>query len=342
MNKIKLGTVHPSAAFCLNRKYLRWFTPHDKKPEVGDVIFGEVILIGEHSNLENKSGRIHVIHRGSKGVFVFGNRYAPDYYEGWVPDAMPETVDLLSRSGVVGRVVTKNILRKDPTKVRVLGYVCDENGTVVNTRLHPLVRPKQDQKKFPRAKMILVCGTTMNAGKSMAAVACCWALSSQGHNVRASKVTGTASLKDILYMNDAGANHFSDFTFLGFPSTYLLSNDELIGIFNKLDLKFANNPKNYWVVELADGLLQRETRYLLKHPEVRKRIHKLIFCSSDALGAIGGLTTIQDEFELRPDLISGICSSSPLHIKELSEFTNIPVLNSADADAAALAKYLTH
>jgi hypothetical protein len=29
--------------------------------------------------LENASGRIHVIHNGTKGIFVFGNRYAPDY-----------------------------------------------------------------------------------------------------------------------------------------------------------------------------------------------------------------------------------------------------------------------
>lgn len=38
----------------------------------------------------------------------------------------------------------------------------------------------------------------MNAGKSTTAVAICWALTVMGHKVRASKVTGTASLKEIL------------------------------------------------------------------------------------------------------------------------------------------------
>ena len=179
----------------------------------------------------------------------------------------------------------------------------------------------------------------MNSGKSMAAKACCWTLTSKGYKVRASKVTGTASLKDILFMNDAGADPYADFTYLGYPSTYLLPKDEILSIFNQLDLKYANNPKNFWVVEFADGIIQRETKMLLKSPEVRSRIHKLIFCASDAFGAIGGLNML-DTLGLKPDALSGICSSSPLHIRELAGFTDIPVFNSADVDIDRLANIL--
>jgi hypothetical protein len=184
--------------------------------------------------------------------------------------------------------------------------------------------------------MILVCGTSMNSGKSMAAAACCWALASMGHKVRAAKVTGTASLKDILLMNDAGAHPYADFTHLGFPSTYLLSPGEVLHIFHALDLKYANNPKNFWVVEFADGVIQRETAMLLSAPEVARRIDKIIFCAGDAFGAIGGVRILHDRFGLVPDALSGICSSSPLHIRELLEFTSIPVFNSAEPDVEAL------
>jgi len=187
--------------------------------------------------------------------------------------------------------------------------------------------------------MILVCGTSMNSGKSMAAAACCWTLTSRGYKVRAAKVTGTASLKDILLMNDAGARPYADFTYLGYPSTYLLPEDELLGIFNQLDLKYANNPKNFWVVEIADGVIQRETKILLNSPEVRTRIHKLIFCANDAFGAIGGLGTLA-EFGLKPNALSGVCSSSPLSIRELSAFTDIPVFSSAEPDMHGLAETL--
>lgn len=339
MKKIAKGFILPSAAYTLKRSQIRFYKPCDKKPEMGDVVYGQVCLIGQHSSLENAFGRIHKIHDGTKAVFVFGNRYAPDYYEGLVPDEAMVEVDLLARSGMIGIAKTKNSLIKDPSKIRIRGYVCDESGSVLNTLKFPIIKPKMNAKKRPRAKMILVCGTSMNSGKSMAAAACCWALTSMGYTVRASKVTGTASLKDILHMNDAGANSYADFTYLGYPATYMLPEEDLLRIFNQLDLKYANNPKNFWVVEFADGIIQRETLMLLQSDEVRSRIFKLIFCASDAFGAIGGLNILKN-LGLTPDALSGVCSSSPLHIRELEEFTNVPVFNSAQPDRNSLNEIL--
>ena len=253
---------------------------------------------------------------------------------------MEMKVDLLARSGIIGNVQVKNSSVKEPTQVKVLGYVCDLNGEVLNTRNYPLINPKKTEKKGDRSKLILFIGTSMNAGKSTSATACCWALTTMGYDVRASKVTGTASLKDILHMQDAGASIVNDFTHFGFPSTYLLAEKEVVKIFNDLDLKYANNPKNYWCVELADGILQRETALLLKSPDVRSRIHKLIFAAHDTFGAIGGLNVLKTEFGLVPDAISGVCSSSPLFLRELSEFTDIPVFNNIDCNLKQLSELL--
>jgi hypothetical protein len=339
MKKISRGFLLPSAAFTIKRSQIKFYEFSDRPPQLGDMIYGEISRIGQHSSLENPSGRIHLIHDGTKAVFVFANRYAPDFYEGVIPDEITDRVDLLSQSGMIGIVKTKNSMIKDPTEVKILGYVSDELGNVLNTRDFPLIKPRNATKKQPRARMILVCGTSMNSGKSMAAAACCWALTSMGYNVRACKATGTASLKDILHMNDAGANRYADFTYLGYPSTYLLCKEELLSIFNKLDLKYANNPKNFWVVEFADGIIERETAILLNSAEVTSRIHKLVFCANDAFGAIGGLKTLED-FGLEPDALSGVCSSSPLHVRELSAFTDIPVFNSAAVDTRQLAGIL--
>lgn len=342
LERIPRGFLLPSAAFTIKSRQVKFYTTSDKPPQSGDVIYGVISRIGEHSSLENASGRIHQIHDGTKAVFVFGNRYAPDYYEGLVPDKMTKDVDLLARSGMVGVMKTKNALIKDPTKVRAFGYVWDHvNEKILNTRDFSLIRPNRTVKKYPRSPMILICGTSMNSGKSMAAAACCWALRSLGYKVRACKVTGTASLKDILHMNDAGADPYADFTYLGHPSTYMLPEEELLAVFNLLDLKFANNPKNFWVVELADGVMQRETAILLNAPQVRERIHKLVFCASDAFGAIGGVRILAQNFNLVPDLLSGVCSSSPLLVRELSAFTDIPVFNSAEADVGTLSRILT-
>ncbi len=340
MHKIPNWYILPSAAYTLNRKQIKHYIFSDKQPQIGDVVYGKITRLGQHTELENKSGRIHRLNEGSTAIFVFGNRYAPDFYEGIIPKIMQTQVDLLARSGIIGKVEIKNSSVSEPTQVKILGYVCDSNGEILNTRNHSLINPTQSHKKGERAKLILFIGTSMNSGKSTSATACCWALTTMGYNVRASKVTGTASLKDILHMQDAGAEIVNDFTHFGFPSTYLLAEPEVIKIFNDLDLKYANNPKNYWAVELADGILQRETALLLKSEDVRSRIHRLIFAAHDTFGAIGGLNVLKHEFGLVPDAISGVCSSSPLFLRELSEFTDIPVFNNIDCSLKQLSQLL--
>lgn len=56
-------------------------------------------------------------------------------------------------------------------------------------------------------------------------------------------------------------------------------------------------------------------------------------------GMIGGLSVLEG-FGLEPDAISGICSSSPLHVRELRAFTNVPVFNGVEADKNQLAEIL--
>ena len=150
----------------------------DKSPEPGDLVFGSIRRIGQHSSLENVSGRIHAVHNGSKAVFVFGNRYAPDHYEGVVQEDLVKDVDLLARSGMIGSVITKNAMLKDPTRIRIHGYLVDKNGKVLNTRNFPKI--KANSMKRGKAKMVLVVGTAMNSGKSLAAAACCRALAPDG------------------------------------------------------------------------------------------------------------------------------------------------------------------
>lgn len=180
----------------------------------------------------------------------------------------------------------------------------------------------------------------MNSGKTHAAAACCYALASSGKSVRAAKITGTASLKDILLMNDCGAEHIADFTYFGYPSSYLMDADKLLWMFNSFDLKYGNDSKNYLVIEFADGIFQRETAMLLRMPEVRDRIHKLIFCAPGSSSVFGGIRVLKEEFDLEPDAISGLCSSSPLAIREIESFSNLPILQSMEKDYKAIFKII--
>ena len=341
MNKIRPGFIVPSGAFTIKPQQVKFYERLDRTPQVGDVVFGRVAYIGQHGSLENKEGRIHMINDGTRAVFVYGNRYAPDAFEGLIPEQESRHVDLLARSGVVGIMREKNTATKDPTKVEILGHIVNADHEPLNTRDYPVAMPKSPlNRDKKRSKMILHVGTSMNSGKSTSAIACCWALSAMDHPVRAAKVTGTASLKDILHMQDAGAEGISDFSHLGFPSTYMLDESTLISIFENLDARFASSPGKYWVVEFADGIMQRETAMLLRNDYVRSRIHRLVFSATDAFGAVGGVRILKDEFGLTPDAISGRCTSSPLMIRELSERSNIPVYNNVMRNLKQLSEIL--
>ena len=245
MEKIKSNCIVPSSAYSVPTSRIKQYdTLSRKAPEVGDLILGEVSELGHHRLIESRTGRMHTINIGTRAVFVYGNRYAPDQFEGLVPETHTDYVDLFSRGGVVGSAVEQNQLIGMPTRIKVMGYVCDAQGNVVNSRAHVLVKPKQTSREKKGAKLILCIGTSMNSGKTHAAAACCYALSSMGKNVRAAKITGTASLKDILLMNDCGAEYIADFTYFGYPSSYLLESDQLLDMFNAFDMKYGNNARN--------------------------------------------------------------------------------------------------
>ncbi len=118
MKALRPGYILPSAALTVPSRMLGRYALLERVPEVGDLVYGRIISIGQHQSLENKHGRIHEIHDGTRAIFVFGNRYAPDAFEGVVPSTPAREVDLLARSGMIGTMRTKNSNTKDPSADR--------------------------------------------------------------------------------------------------------------------------------------------------------------------------------------------------------------------------------
>ena len=69
------------------------------------------------------------------------------------------------------------------------------------------------------APVILIIGTSMDSGKTIAAVALVRELVAMGKRVAGAKVTGVGRLRDILAMEGAGADPIMDFVDVGLPST---------------------------------------------------------------------------------------------------------------------------
>jgi hypothetical protein len=331
LNQISGDTLLAGAAITVERDRVQGIAPSDKAPEAGDLVVGRIKSLGEYDIVEDRNGVRHPTQVGSQVVFVLGHRYAPDVYEGVVPERLPETLHQLSRSGVSGVVVKKNAGVKEPTRFALEGYACDADGAVLNTRRECRFPAASETSGAAQAKLIVSVGTSMSSGKSTSAAACCWALSRAGRRVGAAKITGTASRRDILLIRESGADPVAEFADLGYPSTHRLPEEEVVDIFSRLVQEMSKD-RDLCVIEISDGILQRETAMLLRCEALRSRMHRLVFSATDALGAFGGIQVLRDQFGLVPDALSGTMTSSPLAVQELESITSIPVFDNLRRD----------
>ncbi|NJM09276.1 DUF1611 domain-containing protein [Candidatus Gracilibacteria bacterium] len=291
-------------------------------PAIGDVVLVEVLSLGKHSTIETHDGITLNIFPGVQLITVFGNRYATDQYEGYVPQQVVEECDLLSVGGVCGEVVSAHDTMAVPTRLRVLGRFVDDLDRTINVRNFGL-RP---QASLPHGEVILVVGSSMNAGKTTTVGTLCRSLSQTGFQVAAAKVTGTAAGKDLRYFESCGASPVLDFTLGGYPSTYMLDEQDLLDLYMRLLSHLRASQPDYIVLEVADGILQRETAMLLAMPEFRATIDHVVFAASDSLGMAYGVQMLREAgWPLRAT--GGLITRSPLAVREAEAVIQLPCLS---------------
>lgn len=289
-----------------------------KAPTSGDLMLAEVLSVGHHQFLENPHGRRCGLLPGDKVIVCYGARYAPDQFEGIVPPNL-EPCHLLAGGGIAGQVVSRHTKARAPTCLKPVGLIGDRHGAVWNVRDFRLKEAKAP-KKLPLT--IAVVGTSMNAGKTLAASSLIRGLSLAGLKVGAAKLTGTGSGGDVWSMADHGATGVLDFTDAGFATTQGAEPNELKeGVLLMLN-HLSNGENDAIVFEIADGLFQRETALLLESPEIRDRIHRIVFAASESMGAVAGVDWLRER-DLPVIALAGVMTASPLASAEAEAATGL-------------------
>lgn len=323
----------PTATTCVPREELVQFVPCSSKPQFGDLALTEVVSLGANNFIENRYGCNMQIFPGTIILGVFSPRYAPDEYEGHVPEHFTEgqEVALLNRGGTIGNVVCRSTAHGVPTMVRPIAFIQDSNGRVANTRNYgKSVSSAPYIGKQNNRTLIIIAGSSMNSGKSNTAKAVTYALAACGQQVVAGKVTGQAAKRDVLLMKAAGAAEVIDFTDFGYPSTYLLSREEVTGLFWQIYnyLHEQAGPGGYIVIEIADGILQRETAFLLADPLIKAQTNRFVFACAEGLTAVAGVEMLKNQFGIEVTAISGRAASNPLTLREVADILgNIPTFD---------------
>jgi hypothetical protein len=101
--------------------------PNSRKPEAGDVVVARVHHIGAHDHIEDPVGRVQQLYEGDFVVGAYGNRYATDFYEGYVPEG--QQTHLLTTGGLIGTVKSAHDAVDEPTELEIAGALADNQQT---------------------------------------------------------------------------------------------------------------------------------------------------------------------------------------------------------------------
>ncbi len=278
-------------------------------------VYGELELVG---------GRMARIIKGDIIVGVLGERQALKGFVGFIPTevAPGDVLHILNMGGVIGQCSSANTDFGQPLRVRVLGAVLVD-GEPANIGDNAV--PWQERLSHS-APIVLLSGTCMNSGKTTVACEVIRVLKSRGYKLAAAKLAGVATQRDLLNMQDHGAECALSFSDAGLPST--THTDTCIvpaakGILNELN---RCNPDAI-VVEFGDGIMGHYgVDLLLRDAELMSHVKAHFLCANDLVAAWGGLQYL-GQLGVHVDCVSGPATDNSAGVDYIQGRFGKPAIN---------------
>ncbi len=293
----------------------------DRTPKVGDLVLARVTTLGSHKRIELPTGRKAQLFPGDEVTLAYGNRYAPDQYEAYVPDAL-EPCHMVAAGGLAATATAWHDRLAGPTEIEPVGLIGDVEHEPLNLADYAIApRPAR-----PLPPVFAVFGTSMNAGKTTTAASLVKGFSLAGYKVGAAKITGTGAGGDLWLMRDSGAAMALDFTDAGHPSTFGISLKALMAIASTLTQALVSEGCSVIVLEIADGLYQEETAALARSTPFTGMLSGTFFAANDAMGAVSGAAHLTGNGHTVMG-ITGAMTRSPLAKRETAAASPVPVLS---------------
>jgi hypothetical protein len=293
------------------------------RPRMGDLVLARVDRLRHHQRIELPTGRKSQMHVGDEIIVVYANRYAPDQFEAYVPSTLGPT-NLVASGGIAADAISRSDAVSSATEITPIGLVGNARGIPLNVADFAL-RPVRTDR--PRPRTIAVVGTSMNSGKTTTNRFLVNGLSRAGLAPGATKVTGTGSGGDYWIMVDAGARKVLDFTDVGLASTYLVPIATLERKLLELVDQLTAAECGVILIEVADGLYERETARLIESEAFRSSVDGVIFAAGEAMGAVAGVEHLR-RLGLPVIGVSGRLTTSPLAVRETAAACGLPVFGS--------------
>jgi len=287
---------------------------------------GEYVLVGIEGDsphpyeVELPDGRLAEVVPGDQIIGVLGRRAATLQVVGdWESVEDPADMDLLSVAGVVGRCTSRSAFAKNLPATSYVGHIVRGGSPVTMGQF------AGDRTARPlRVPVVLIIGTSMDAGKTMAASRIVRVLRAAGRRVAGAKFTGVGRYRDVLAMRDAGAEWIFDFVDAGLPSSVVPPDEyeqaacSLINKINAVDADVAVIEAGASPLEPYNG--DAAVRVL------GDAVRTVVLCASDPYAAVGVISA----FGIEPSFVAGRATSTSAGASLTTKLTGRPALDLLD------------
>jgi hypothetical protein len=236
-----------------------------------------------------------------------------------------DTLHLLNLGGVIGQAVSENRDFGHPLRCEVLGMAV-RNGRGQNVADAALATADTiDPEGCPT--LIVVSGTCMNSGKTVAACEVIAKLTARGYSCAGLKMTGVAAQRDLLNMMDHGALASLSFLDCGLPSTAGVADVAPVAKGLLAAIRAQVPELDAIVVEMGDGIIGAYgVRSVLEDPQFRALIRAHVLCANDLVAAWGGVQFL-DKLGLKVDVMAGPATDNDVGIRYVQGELGIPAAN---------------
>ena len=294
----------------------------------GDYVVGEVLDSGElPCRVETGSGRIARIAPGDLVLGALGVRAATLEAVGdWHEVGSDGLMQQLSAACVFGRCTSLSNWTHPLADVRYRGHAMRGGTKLTMGGFAALADSPGEPLTAP---VVLIIGTSMSAGKTIAGMEIVRRLKRMGLRVAGTKLTGVARLSDTLAFRDAGADFVADFVEAGLPSTVVEPQEYEAALQRLLDRIAAAEP-DVVVAEAGASPLEPYNGDIAVRM-LGARVRCTVLCASDPYAVVG----VMNAFEAKPNLVSGRAASTKAGVALVEKLVGIPALNPLDESSLA-------
>ncbi len=271
--------------------------------------------------IESCTGEMLPVQPGDQVIGALGHREATLEGVGSYLDVKRGNMHALTSAGLLGVFTSYSTLLPRPLSLHYRGHIVRDNHKITMRQF--AIRGDKGSFAVPT---ILIIGTSMMAGKTVAGRRLCEVLSSAGLDIVGAKLTGAGRYRDIASFKRAGAAHVFDFVDAGLPST----------VVPEQEFRAAIRPLLSHIDKLRPDYLVAETGASPLEPynvgaamqELGDNIVCIILAASDPFAVVG----VQKAFNVTPDLVIGPAANTSAAVALVRKLADLPAINVIDRD----------